>query len=236
MTDLPSPAAPGTTPSDPESPPARSPRRRRSPTARGDNDETRARLLAAAREEFARAGLAGARVDLIARRAEVNKQLIYYHFGDKDGLYAAVLEEAYRDIRMRERELDLEAQDTVEAMRRLVCFSFDYVVETPEFVALLTDENMHRAAHIRHSAVLDELRPRFVGLIAQTLERGAREGVFRKGIDPEQFYISVAGMAFFYFTNIHTLSVLFDHDLRRPDAIARRRAHILDFVLAALRP
>jgi TetR/AcrR family transcriptional regulator len=121
-------------------------------------------------------------------------------------------------------------------MRRLVSFSIDYVIENPDFVALLTDENVHHAAHIRNSAVLNALRPRFVELIATTLARGAQEGIFRKGIDPEQFYISVAGMAFFYFTNIHTLSALFDRDLQTPEAIAARRAHVLDFALAALRP
>lgn len=214
----------------------RPPRRRRSEVGRSDNEVTRGRLLAAAREEFARVGLMGARVDVIARRAEVNKQLIYYHFGDKDGLYLAVLEAAYLDIRTRERELDLESQNTEEAMRRLVSFSIDYVIENPDFVALLTDENVHHAAHIRNSAVLNALRPRFVELIATTLARGAQEGIFRKGIDPEQFYISVAGMAFFYFTNIHTLSALFDRDLQTPEAIAARRAHVLDFALAALRP
>jgi TetR/AcrR family transcriptional regulator len=220
----------------PEPEPPRTALRRRSRGGRGENEETRRRLLSAAREEFARAGLMGARVDVIAQRAEVNKQLIYYHFGDKTGLYTAVLEEAYLDIRQRESELDLDAQDSEGAMRRLVGFTIDYLVQNPEFVALLTDENMHRAVHIQDSRILVDLRPRFVGLIAKTLARGAEEGVFRTGIDPEEFYISIAGMTFFYVSNIHTLSVLFGRDLQDPEAIARRRAHILDFVFAALRP
>jgi TetR/AcrR family transcriptional regulator len=214
---------------------AKTPRRRRSQPAR-DADSTSARLLAAAKVEFARYGLMGARVDLIARRADVNKQLIYYHFRDKDGLYAAVLEEIYIDIRMRERQLDLGALTPEAAMRRLIEFSFDYVAANPAFVALLTDENVHGGVHLQNSKVLNDLRSPFVGLIAETLERGVAEGVFRPGVDPAQFYISFAGMSFFYFTNVHTLSALFAKDLRAPLAVGRRRAHILDFVMASLRP
>lgn len=213
----------------------KAPPRRRTQSA-GDAASSRARLLAAAKEEFARFGLMGARVDLIARRADVNKQLIYYHFRDKDGLYAAVLEEIYRDIRLRERQLDLGALNPEAAMRRLVEFTFDYVAANPAFVALLTDENVHGGVHLQNSEVLADLRSPFVGLIAETLERGATKGVFRAGVDPAQFYISLAGMSFFYFTNIHTLSALFAKDLRAPASVGRRRAHILDFVLASLRP
>ena len=213
---------------------AKTPRRRARPEAY--DESSRARLLAAAKEEFARLGLMGARVDLIARRANVNKQLIYYHFRDKDGLYAAVLEEVYRDIRLRERQLDLGALTPEAAMRRLVEFTFDYVAANPAFVALLTDENVHGGVHLQNSKVLANLRSPFVELIAKTLERGAAAGVFRAGVDPAQFYISLAGMSFFYFTNIHTLSALFARDLRAPASLVRRRAHILDFVMSSLRP
>lgn len=221
--------------SPPAGPAAKPVRRRRGRTV-GDSESSRTRLLAAAKEEFSRFGLMGARVDLIARRADVNKQLIYYHFGDKDGLYAAVLEEIYRDIRLRERELDLGALKPEEAMRRLVEFTFDYVAANPAFVALLTDENVHGGVHLQNSQVLADLRSPFVGMIAETLARGAEKGVFRPGVDPAQFYISLAGMSFFYFTNIHTLSALFAKDLRAPAALKRRRAHVLDIIMASLRP
>lgn len=211
-------------------------KRRRSRQDNLDNEETRRRLLSAAREEFARLGLMGARVDLIARKANANKQLIYYHFGDKDGLYAAVLEESYRDIRLRERQLELDSLDPEAAMKRLVAFTFDYVVSTPSFVALVTDENVHRAQHLKDSAVVRELRTPFVDLLAETLVRGEREGIFRGGVDPAQFYMSLAGMCFFYFANIHTLSALFGSNLQSDEAIELRRAHVIEFAMASLRP
>lgn len=204
------------------------------PAGSRDPDATRRALLAAGTEIFTRYGLHGARVDAIAAAAGVNKQLIYYHFGDKDGLYRAVLEGAYADIRARERALDLAMLTPAAAMEVLVGFTFDYLVENPAFVALLSDENTHLAEHLKNSHVLEDLRSPFVGLIRETLLRGEKAGVFRGGVDPTQFYISLAGLCYFYHANIHTLSVLFDRKLGTAEALAERRAHVLQFVMGFL--
>ena len=199
-------------------------------------EASQAKLLKAAREEFARHGLLGARVDTIARKAGVNKQLIYYHFSSKEALYVAVLERTYADIRARERGLRLDDLPPQEAMDKLTGFTFDYVSEHPEFVALLMDENVHRGVHLRRSKTLQRLRSPFVAFIAKALKRGEQAGLFRAGIDPMQFYISLAGLCFFYHANIHTLSVLFDRPLASRAERVRRRAHVIDFVRSYLRP
>lgn len=197
---------------------------------------TRELLLAAAREEFARRGLEGARVDDIARRAGVNKQLVYHHFGNKDDLYRAVIESVYAEIRSRERELDLTRLDPLEAMRRLIEFSFDYLAANRDFIALLTDENIHEARHVKQVADMQAMHSPLIELIGATLRRGQEQGLFREGIVPRQLYISIAGMAFFYFSNIHTLSAIFDADLTSADEIAERRVHIVDLVIHGLQP
>jgi TetR/AcrR family transcriptional regulator len=195
---------------------------------------SRNRLIQSAKREFAGKGLMGARVDEIARRAKANKQLIYYHFGDKDGLYLAALEDAYADIRRRERELNLGDLDPVTAMQRLVGFSFDYVVEHREFVQLLINENIQKAKYLRRAGSAKLERSPLVDMVAQTLRRGAEARVFRKGLDPVQVYVTISGMCFFYVSNIHTLSVLFERDLKSDAALAERRAHVIDFALAAM--
>jgi TetR/AcrR family transcriptional regulator len=195
---------------------------------------SRERLLQAAKREFASKGLMGARVDEIARRAKVNKQLIYYHFGDKDRLYLAALEHAYLDIRRRERELHLADLDPIAAMERLIGFSFDYVTENREFVQLLVNENIQRARYLRRADAARLERSPLVEMVAATLRRGARSGVFRSRLDPVQLYITISGMCFFYVSNIHTLSVLFERDLQSVEALADRRAHVIDFALAAI--
>lgn len=201
----------------------------------GSGESSRAVLLAAATEAFALRGLAGARVDDIARRAQVNKQLVYHYFDSKDGLYTAVLEHVYREIREREQALDLSRFPAEEAMRRLIEFSFDYLAQHPEFVSLISDENAHGGRHLQVSAGVEEMNRPIIDLLRETLDRGTAEGVFRKGLDPLHVYLSIAGMAFFYFANNHTLSRVFSRPLRSEEAVAERRAHIVDFALNAIR-
>jgi len=195
---------------------------------------SRERLLKAAIVEFARNGLLGARVDMIARMAKINKQLIYYHFGDKAGLYLAALEHVYADIRVKERALNLTDSDPETAMTRLVGFTFDYVAENREFVRLLTNENLLKAKHARRSKIIRQTRSPLIQLIEETLRRGVKAGVFRDGVDPVQLYISMAGLCFFYIANIHTLSVLFERDMQETSALRERRDHAIGFVLGFL--
>src|ERR1700730_8631817 len=196
--------------------------------------DSRGRLLEAATDEFARNGLLGARVDVIARRARINKQLIYHYFGGKEQLYVAVLEHVYADIRGKERALHLAGSDPLTAMRTLVGFTFDYVSANRAFVRLLTNENLLEAKYARRSKRIKETRSPLVALLDETLRRGAAAGLFRTGLDPVQFYISVAALCFFYVANIHTLSVLFERDLAKRAALRERRAHVVEFVLGYL--
>src|SRR5882757_9942514 len=109
---------------------ARKPQRR-------DPAATRKKLLTAARREFAENGLAGARVDEIAERAGVNKQLVYHYFGDKDALYLAVLEWVYAEIRTQERKLNLEGLPPQLAIKKLIESSSDHLALYPDFIVLL---------------------------------------------------------------------------------------------------
>lgn len=210
---------------------ARAPgRNRRNPEA------TRASILAAARVEFAAKGLEGARVDQIAQRAKANKQLVYYYFGSKDDLYKAALEATYAEIRALERELDLTALPPRDAMVRLIDFSLDYLNEHREFIRMLADENAHGARHVQASEMALRTNSPLLDLIAETLNRGVAEGIFRDGVDPLELYISIAGMTFFYFANGLTMSAIFGRDLGQRDAVASYRNHIVTLTLTGLKP
>ncbi len=201
-----------------------------------DPERTRAAILEAATEEFTTKGLTGARVDHIARRSGANKRMIYYYFGDKEGLYLAVLEETYSAIRHAEIVVHLDDRDPADGMRELIRFTWGYFIQHPEFLSLLASENMHEARFLKQSDKIRELHSPLVGMISSLLSRGAKAGVFRSDVDPVQLYISIASLGFFYMSNRHTLSTIFDRDLGAADALQTRSDHIVDVVLGYLRP
>jgi AcrR family transcriptional regulator len=200
-----------------------------------DPERTRARILRAAKVDFARYGLGGARVDRIAAGAGANKRMLYYYFGSKDDLFLAVLEESYAEIRNAEQALDLEHRDPREALKRLVEFTWTYYLEHPEFITLLNSENLHKGRHVRRSRRVREMHSPLVKTLRRVLATGERQGLFRKGIDPVQLYISVAGEGYFYLSNRYTLSGIFDRDLTAPRALAARARHIVDTILCSVR-
>ena len=201
-----------------------------------DPERTRARILAAATNEFAHYGLGGARVDRIAAEADTNKRMLYYYFGNKEALFLAVLEATYAHIRTAETKLRLETVEPVEGIRRLVAFTWRYYLENPHFLTLLNSENLHKARHLKTSNRIAAMHSPFVATIADLLQRGERDGVIRPGIDPVQLYISIAALSYFYLSNRHTLSTIFVRDLLSPKAKAARLRHMTELIEASLRP
>ena len=201
-----------------------------------DPERTRAAILRAATAEITAKGLTGARVDAIAARAGVNKRMLYHYFGDKQGLYLAVLEHTYAAIRAAEIGLNLTELDAAAGMRRLVLFTWQYFIDHPEFLSLLATENMNRAAYLKTSKQIRTLHAPLVGMIEVLLKRGAAEKVFRAGVDPIELYISIAALGFFYMSNRHTLSTIFGENLSAPERLARRGEHIVEVILAFLKP
>jgi AcrR family transcriptional regulator len=209
--------------------------RRRTSRATRDPERTRGAILAAATREFATEGFGGARVDAIAARAKINKRMLYHYFGNKEELYLAVLEETYQGIRSAERKLHLEDLPPVEGIRKLVAFTWEYFLKHPEFLSLLNTENMMRARHLKRSKRIQELHSPLIGLLAELLARGSRQGLFRSGVDPVQLYVTIASIGFFYLSNRWTLSTIFGRDLNADAALKERGDHIIDVVLGYLK-
>jgi len=199
-----------------------------------DPEGMRLRILEAAKQEFANHGLAGARVDRIAAKADANKRMLYYHIGNKEDLYLAVLEGAYEKIRAEERELDLEHLEPSGAIGRLIEFTWNYFLRNPEFLALLNTENLARARHLKRSTKVKSMHSPFVEMIRTVVNRGVASGDFQVAVDPVQLYISIAALAFFYLSNSATLSVIFGRDLLSQEAKDERLDHMVGLVLAAL--
>lgn len=201
--------------SDAPAPPAPKPRIR-------DAEATRARILDAAKKEFAKNGLGGARVDVIAEKAKANKRMIYHYFNSKEGLFQTVLEDAYLDIRTAEQKLNLDHLEPREALEKMVRFTWDYYLKNPEFITLVNSENLHRAKHLKKSEVIKVASRKFVDRMSSLLNRGVAAGVFRADIDPVQLNITIAAIGYYYLTNRFTGSIIFDRDLMAKEALDER--------------
>ncbi len=195
-----------------------------------DSDRTRQQILRAAMGEFAGNGFGGARIDAIARSAGVDKKLLYYYFEAKDKLFLAVLEQTYADIRDAERTLHLEAAAPRDAIRSLVVFTWKHYLAHPEFLALLNSENMHRASHLKGSRRIRQMNSPLIEVLASVLDRGARDGSVRPGVDAMQLYVSIAALAYFYLSNAHTLGAVFGRDLMLGAARGARLDHMCDVI------
>ena len=196
-----------------------------------DPEGTRRRILASAKAEFAENGLAGARIDEIALRAEANKRMIYHYFGSKDELFQAVVEEAYLDIRDAEQALALDHLSPKAALDKLVRFTWNYYLENPEFLTLVNSENLHKARHLRNSERVQVVSRRFVDMMQKLLDRGVADGMFRPGIDAVQLNITIAAIGYYYLTNRHTGAIVFERDMMTPEALDERLAFNLETIL-----
>ncbi len=204
------------------------------PARRHDPERTRQDILAAAHEEFAESGLSGARVDAIAARTRTTKRMIYYYFGSKEGLYLAVLERAYGDIRAVERELRLDDLPPEAAIRAMIDFTFDYQEAHPDFIRLVSIENIHHGRFLARSAPIKALNVTVIASLRRILERGRRDGVFRADMDPVDVHMMISAFCFFRVSNRHTFGVLFERDFASAELQARHKRMIGDAVVGLL--
>jgi AcrR family transcriptional regulator len=198
-------------------------------TDEGFTERNRREIIAHATAQFADKGYAGARVDEIAAATATSKRMIYYHFGGKEGLYRAVLADAYRGIRSAELDAGLEDLSPIDALTRLVGVTFDYHFNHPEMVRLVMDENIRRGSHIGSidEAKNDRVLPNTQALI----DRGVAAGTFRAGLDAVDLHMTISALAFHFVANRYSFGALFKVDMASDRAAAQRRAQVIGVVL-----
>ncbi len=196
-----------------------------------DPEGTRRNIIEVASEEFALNGLSGARIDEIAARTRASKRMIYYYFGDKEGLYLAVLESAYRKVREGEAKLDIDGLSPLDALRRLVEFTFEHHHKHEDFIRMVMIENIHHAEYLEKSQVIRQLNVTAIGTMEALYERGLKEGVFRSGLDPVELHWLISALCFFNVSNRATFSKLFGRDLSAAKAQASLKRNSVEMVL-----
>jgi AcrR family transcriptional regulator len=219
--------------------PVQKPRRAGRPPASNprtnDPQRTMTNIIEVATKEFADKGLSGARIDEIAALTHTSKRMIYYYFTSKEGLYVAVLEEAYRRIRTIEAELKLDDLEPEAALRKLVGFTFDYQLANPEFIRLVMTENIHNGEFLAQSKTIQQLNVPVINAVKAVYDRGVKAGVFRRGLDPVELHMSISALCFFNVANRHTFALIFKRDMTDASEMESRRKSIVEMVARFVR-
>jgi AcrR family transcriptional regulator len=201
---------------------------------RQDPDGVKADILATATEAFANFGLSGARIDDIARRTQTSKRMIYYYFGDKNGLYMSVLEAAYARVRAGEDALQLDQLDPVTALKRLVEFTFDYHRDHPSYVRLVQIENIHNAEHLKRSERIAALNLSAIDKLEGICRQGIGEGRFRPDMNPVRLHWLISSSSVFNVANRATFEHLYGGDAFTREGQTALRQLVVDSVLGAV--
>jgi AcrR family transcriptional regulator len=203
--------------------------------SRGQPEESRAAILAAAAQEFAEHGIAGARTDTIAQEARVNKALLYYYFKDKETLYGAVLDDAFSGLKktvFQVLDSDLPPREKILAYAGAY---FDFIASNQLYPRLMQREMMRaregQSPHIE-KVIKNYIQPIFLR-VSEVLRQGIAEGQFR-AINPAHFVQSVVAMIVFYFSSAPMMQKIVGFNPLAPERVAERRASVLDFISAAL--
>jgi AcrR family transcriptional regulator len=193
-----------------------------------DPARTTAEILEVATREFAAKGLAGARIDEIAAATRTSKRMIYYYFVNKDGLYLAVLEEAYRRMRTIEADLHLDDLEPMAALERLVGFTYDHHRDNEDFIRLVMSENVHQGHYLAQSPRIHALNLTAISALERLLTRGVTSGVFRADLQPLEVHSFISALCFFNVSNRHTFGLIFQTGLDQEKASILSREHVID--------
>jgi AcrR family transcriptional regulator len=196
-----------------------------------DPEGTRKNIVEIASEEFALNGLSGARIDEIAARTRASKRMIYYYFGDKEGLYLSALENAYQTVREGEGKLDIEHLAPLEALKRLVEFTFDHHRQHESFIRMVMIENIHHGEFLERSKTIRQLNVTAIDHIKKLYAKGVKEGLFRRNLDPIELHWQISALCFFNVSNRATFSKIFGRDFGMPEAQASLRKNVVDMVV-----
>ena len=192
---------------------------------------TQRNIIEVATREFAQNGLSGARVDEIAAKTACSKRMIYYYFGDKEGLYLKVLEEAYRRVRSVESGLDLDHLAPRQALRSLVEFTFEHHHSNDDFIRLVMIENIHHGEYLERSSVIQELNAAAIDVLDRLYRRGLDDGLFRPGLTALDLHWQISALCFFNVSNRATFSRIVRYDLESTAALAQLKERVCDTIL-----
>ena len=198
-------------------------------------DPVKRNILEVALAEFANFGLEGTRIEAIAAGTHTSKRMIYYHFGSKEGLYAAVLEYAYRSVREGEDLEPLKTLPPMEALVRYISYAFNSFSSHPDFIRLSQQETLQGARFLKNLPTVQEMNRASLTMLESIVRRGQADGSMRTDVDPLHVYINYIGLCHYHISSRHNYTLQFDFDPTQPSNKAARLASITDMVVRYVR-
>jgi AcrR family transcriptional regulator len=195
---------------------------------------TRDGILKAATQVFAKYGFDGGSVEKISSAAKSVDRMLYYYFGNKEGLFIAVIEDMYRQMNEAEAELDLDTEQPIQALKEVIAFVLRYYQGHPEFVTLLNTENLHLGRHIVKLDQAAQYSSPAIDVIRRVLQTGVQQGLFRQEVVARDVYLLIVSTGYFYMSNRFTLSAFMGEDLQAPEAVQHWQNFVTDTVLRAV--
>lgn len=209
-------------------------RQQGSKTRRRDPQASRKRLLDAAIDVFSRFGPEAASIDDICRKAGLNKRMVYHYFGSKEGLYREALRVVYDQFANVEVGLASMLLPPEEMLETLVRHYYAFLAGHPEFVRLISFENLNDGKVARQLA-LEGKKAQIATALHLALQKGQAERRFREGIDATELLVSIFSLCFFYFSNQYTMGQFLGLDslASRTDLESHIR-HVVDLLLRGI--
>jgi AcrR family transcriptional regulator len=205
------------------------PKRKKPPLKNGSRnpDRSRERILTAALREFSLRGFAGARVDVIARGARINKRMLYHYFGDKQGLFRAVIRQ-----KISERMANVEQQSPGSDFASTMPLWFLQNTKGVEWMRLLAWESLQTSS----GKICDEEARREAVLAALAdIKRKQKEKTLRSDVPAEFLQLAKASLVTFPLVMPHLARIILGHPVsdRR---FQQQYAKFLETISAAFRP
>lgn len=200
-------------------------------TRKNDPVRVQADIMRVATREFSEKGLSGARIDEIAEKTKTSKRMIYYYFKDKETLYLKALERSYQQVRQQEGELELDHLEPIQALSKLVAFTFEHHIKNPDFIRMVMIENIHHGRFIEQSELIQSLNAGAVDELQKVYRRGLETGQFRPGLEALELHWLISALSFFNVSNRYTFSRIFNWDQNAASNQEKLASHVIDMVL-----
>jgi AcrR family transcriptional regulator len=194
------------------------------------------KILAAAEDEFGAKGFDGTKMEHIAQRAGISKQLIYHYFGSKKELYGEMLTLMARQTQEMLLQIDYETLDPKEALQTYIASFFDHCSNRPACAAITMDQSLHSGSHMSWHWESKRMHDTLVRRLSTVLETGKAANVFSADATVESFEFMTTIIVSGCVSSRAMFSKIVGHEPCVEGGPGFWREYAISFIMRSLRP